>query len=72
MWMGHGNTRITIHTEEFTLKMAGDGVRRRLEMCNSLSYPMLSDCRRIKDYDKETRQLLKSPKTHPRLLPVPC
>lgn len=63
MWIEGGVFRTTIFSSEFTLKMAEDGVRLRLEMCHYKPYPILSDCRRIKYCDQETRQFLASPES---------
>jgi hypothetical protein len=61
MWLEDGVFRIKLYCERFDLSLAKVGVRERLRLCNGVSYPLLSDTRKVKHFDKETRAFLVQP-----------
>lgn len=61
MWIDDGIFRVNIFSENIDLNIVQTGVRERLKICGGESYPLLSDCRRIKNVDKEARAFLAKP-----------
>jgi hypothetical protein len=61
MWIEDGVFRVKLFTERFDLSVAKTGVRERLSMCAGTSYPLLSDTRKVKHFDKDARAFLAHP-----------
>jgi hypothetical protein len=61
LWVGNGVFRVKVFVDHFDLSMAETCVRERLRICGTTSFPMLSDCRNVKRFDKDARMFLAEP-----------
>jgi hypothetical protein len=61
LWIENGVFHVKIFVETFSLAMAQVGVKERVRMCGGTAFPMLSDCRKVKLFDKEARDFLAQP-----------
>jgi hypothetical protein len=63
LWLEDDIFHVTVYAEEFTLEMATEGVRQRMIICGNETYPMLSDCRRVKYFDLAARKYFATPQS---------
>jgi hypothetical protein len=61
MWIEDGVFRVKLFCEKLDLSVVKTGVGERLSMCAGASYPLLSDTRKVKHFDKEARAFLAHP-----------
>ncbi len=57
-WFEDGILRGKIFSENFTLAIAQEGVSERIRISRNTAFPVLSDCRKVKHFDKETSAFL--------------
>lgn len=60
MWIEEGVFHVEVLSEIFTLAMAEECIRVRREMTQCQTMPILSDSRRVKEFEKDARQYLAS------------
>ena len=58
MWIEEGVFHAEVLSDTFTLAMAEESIRTRMEMTRGQTLPILSDSRRVKDFTKDARQYL--------------
>lgn len=58
MWIEDGVFHIVVLSDSFTLDMTKESVRERIRITQGKPYPMLSDSRKVVDFDKEARKYL--------------
>jgi hypothetical protein len=61
MWIEDGVFRVKLFCERFDLSVAKTGVGVRLTMSSEASYPLLSDTRKVRHFDKDARAFLARP-----------
>ncbi len=63
LWIEDGVFRAKIFSDQVNLHIAQTGVRERVRICAGNAYPILSDGRRVKHFDKEAREYLAKPES---------
>ncbi len=58
LWLEDGIFRAQIFTDQVDLCIAQTGVKERVRICAGTAYPILSDGRKVKHFDKEARAYL--------------
>ena len=61
MSMIGGIFHVVVLQESFTLQMAKECVKKRIELTEGKSYPMLSDSRKVNCFEKQARAYLAEP-----------
>lgn len=58
MWVEDGIFHVVVLTDSFTLDIAEECVKERMRVTQGKSYPMLSDSRKVLNFEKEARKFL--------------
>jgi hypothetical protein len=63
LWIDNGIFHVKAVTDRLDLAIVKSGLDERVRMSAGSSYPMLSDMRKIKHFDKEARAFLAKPES---------
>lgn len=61
MWIEDGVFRTKLFAENVNLEIVRAGVKERMRLSKGTAFPLLSDCRKVKHFDKEARAYLAKP-----------